>query len=412
MGRHSTPARPADRIPPRHDSGRPVPARAVPRRAVPRRALPGRRVPSHRLLLAGVVAALLVAGLVSLGPLPYHSTVRGTGVLAAGSAPNGPAARGPTTQAAPAGPAQVTMAFAGDVHFAGRTAGRAGLGADVLGPIGRRLAAADIGMVNLESAITERGTEEPKQFHFRAPPAALDSLRRSGVDVVTMANNHAVDYGPVGLSDTLAAIASHRLPVVGVGADAAHAYAPWYSTVRGVRVAIIAASQIHDRTMAAWTAGPTSPGIASATSERLVASVRAARQRATVVVVYLHWGTEGRDCPNAEQRQVAGQLADAGADAVVGTHAHLLLGGGWLGSTYVDYGLGNFLWWLDDAYSNDTGVLTLTFRDRQVVRSDFAPAEIDSRGVPLPATGTQARRILGKLEQLRGCAGVSARPGA
>jgi poly-gamma-glutamate capsule biosynthesis protein CapA/YwtB (metallophosphatase superfamily) len=129
-------------------------------------------------------------------------------------------------------------------------------------------------------------------------------------------------------------------------------------------------------------------------------------------VVYLHWGTEGKDCPNGEQRRVAQQLADAGADAVVGTHAHLLLGGGWLGSTYVDYGLGNFLWWLDDAYSNDTGVLTLTFRGRHVVRSDFAPAEIDRQGVPLPATGTQARRILTKLERLRGCAGVSARPSA
>jgi poly-gamma-glutamate capsule biosynthesis protein CapA/YwtB (metallophosphatase superfamily) len=387
MGHHSPPAP----VPPRHDSARRVPP---------------------RLLVAGVAVALFIGGLVSVGPPPYRSNVHGTGVLAAESAPKAPAAPGPTTPGVPPGRAQVTVAFAGDVHFAGRTAGRAGLGADVLGPIGRTLAAADIGMVNLESAITGRGTEEPKQFHFRAPPVVLDSLRQSGVDVVTMANNHAVDYGPVGLSDTLAAIRGHRLPVVGVGADAAQAYAPWYTSVRGVRVAIIAASQIHDRTMAAWTAGPTSPGIASATSDRLVASVRDARRRATVVVVYLHWGTEGKDCPNGEQRRVAQQLADAGADAVVGTHAHLLLGGGWLGSTYVDYGLGNFLWWLDDAYSNDTGVLTLTFRGRHVVRSDFAPAEIDRQGVPLPATGTQARRILTKLERLRGCAGVSARPSA
>src|SRR5262249_59471659 len=152
---------------------------------------------------------------------------------------------------------------------AGRTAGRATLGPDVLGPIGRTLAAADIGMVNLESAITQRGTAEPKQFHFRAPPVVLDSLRRSGLDVITMANNHAVDYGPVGLADTLAAIGSHRLPVIGIGATAGQAYAPWYATVRGTRVAVIAASQIPDRTLAAWTAGPSSPGIASACSEPL-----------------------------------------------------------------------------------------------------------------------------------------------
>jgi len=362
------------------------------------------------------VAALLGTGL-ALGPPPYRNAVHGTGVLA-GVAPaaipppattasvrNGPPATRP-----PAGPGGITMAFAGDVHFTGRTADRAALGAGVLGPIGRRLAAADLGMVNLESAVTERGTPEPKEFHFRAPPAVLDSLRQTGVDVVTLANNHAVDYGSVGLADTLAAVGSHRMPVVGIGADAGQAYAPWYATVRGTRVAILAASQIHDRTLTAWTAGPASPGIASAGSERLVAAVRAARRQATVVVVYLHWGTEGRDCPNAEQRAVAERLAAAGADAVVGTHAHLLLGGGWLGATYVDYGLGNFLWWRDNAYSNDTGVLTLTFGGRRVVRSVFTPAEIDSTGVPVPATGGQAAAILGKLDRVRGCAGLSARP--
>ncbi len=405
MGRHAAPAGSAGGLPPG--------------RAAPRRLTHG-PLPRRWLVVAGAAAgaALLVAALVAVGLPRYRTTVHGTGVLADSGRTDAPVAAPPSPpppaqsapSATPSVPGEVTMAFAGDVHFAGRTTSRAGFGAEVLGPIGRTLAAADVGMVNLESAITERGTEEPKQFHFRAPAVALDSLRRSGVDVATMANNHAVDYGPVGLSDTLAAIGEHRLPVVGVGADAARAYAPWYTTVRGTRVAVIGASQIHDRTMAAWTASTAGPGIASATSDRLAASVRAARQQATIVVVYLHWGTEGRECPNAEQRAVAQRLADAGADAVVGTHAHLLLGGGWLGSTYVDYGLGNFLWWLDNAYSNDTGVLTLTFRDRHAVRSVFTPAEIDGRGVPLPATGAQARRILGKLDRVRGCADLSARP--
>jgi poly-gamma-glutamate capsule biosynthesis protein CapA/YwtB (metallophosphatase superfamily) len=370
------------------------------------------RTPPRRLLLVAAAAgtALLVIGLVTVGLPPYRSAVRGDGALAGAPTTATPGAVTPTPAPTPTGPGEITVAVAGDVHFTGRTAGRAALGADVLGPIGATLAAADIGMVNLESAITERGTEEPKQYHFRAPPVVLDSLRRAGVDVATMANNHAVDYGPVGLSDTLAAIAGRRLPVVGVGANAAQAYAPWYATVRGVRVAVIAASQVHDRTMAAWTATATTPGIASAGSDLLVASVRAARQHATIVVVYLHWGTEGQECPNGEQRQVAQRLAAAGADAVVGTHAHMMLGDGWLGSTYVDYGLGNFLWWLDDAYSNDTGVLTLTFRDRRVVRSTFAAAEIDTRGVPLPAGGAQAQEIQTRRDRVRTCADLSSRP--
>jgi poly-gamma-glutamate capsule biosynthesis protein CapA/YwtB (metallophosphatase superfamily) len=265
--------------------------------------------------------------------------------------------------------------------------------------------------VNLETAITERGTPEPKQFYFRAPATALTALRSAGIDVATMANNHGADYGPVGLQDSVAAIRTSRFPVVGIGVDAAHAYAPWYTTVRGHRVAILAASQIRDHTLAAWTAGPDSPGIASAYSDRLVAAVRDARQRVEVVVVYVHWGEEGRACPLAAQRDLAERLAAAGADAVVGTHAHLLLGGGWAGPTYVGYGLGNFLWWRDNAYSNDTGVLNLTFRGRRVVTATLVPAEIDERGVPVPATGDVASRIQATWEQVRGCADLAATPG-
>jgi poly-gamma-glutamate capsule biosynthesis protein CapA/YwtB (metallophosphatase superfamily) len=181
--------------------------------------------------------------------------------------------------------------------------------------------------------------------------------------------------------------------------------------VRGHKVAILAASQVRDRTLSAWTADDTSPGIASAYSERLIAAVKAARRTAEVVVVYLHWGVEGQECPSADQQQLAGALAQAGADAVVGTHAHLLLGGGFLGSTYVAYGLGNFLWWRNDAFSNDTGVLTLTFRGRRVTASTFTPAHIDNRGVPVPTTGADSTRVSATWDRVRGCAGLSTRPG-
>jgi len=127
-------------------------------------------------------------------------------------------------------------------------------------------------------------------------------------------------------------------------------------------------------------------------------------------VVYLHWGVEGQSCPSAEQRALAGRLAAAGADAVVGTHSHLLLGSGFLGRTYVAYGLGNYLWWRDEAYSNDTGVLRLTFRGRLVVRAELAPARIDRRGVPVPAAGATAARIQRKWAALRGCAELAGRP--
>jgi poly-gamma-glutamate synthesis protein (capsule biosynthesis protein) len=181
-------------------------------------------------------------------------------------------------------------------------------------------------------------------------------------------------------------------------------------TVRGHLVALLAASQIRDRTLAAWTAGPTSAGIASAYDDRLVAAVQAARDQAEIVVVYLHWGVEGQGCPSGDQRALAARLAAAGADAVVGTHAHLLLGAGYLGSTYVGYGLGNYLWWRNSAYSDDTGVLRLTFAGRRVVGAALAPARIDGRGVPVPATGDTAARIQRKWAGLVGCTGLATGP--
>jgi poly-gamma-glutamate synthesis protein (capsule biosynthesis protein) len=227
-----------------------------------------------------------------------------------------------------------------------------------------------------------------------------------------MANNHAVDYGPVGLQDSLSAIASSKFPVVGIGATATQAYAPWYGIVAGRWVAVIGASEIQDHTLAAWSATDTNPGIASAFSARLVASVRAARAKAEVVVVYLHWGVEGKECPVAAQVQLAGILSRAGADVIIGTHAHLLLGGGWLGTMYVGYGLGNFVWWRDNAFSNDTGVVTLTVRGRRVIAANLTPAHIDARGVPVPVTGAAGGQVLSTWDRVRGCSGLTEAPPA
>jgi poly-gamma-glutamate capsule biosynthesis protein CapA/YwtB (metallophosphatase superfamily) len=348
------------------------------------------------------VVAVVTAGLVLSGrdtPAPPRAET-----LAA-PAPEPATTPAPTTSP-PA--ALITLAFAGDVHFAGRVRTRLTDPATAFGPAATALRGADLTMVNLETAITERGTAEPKEFTFRAPASAFTALRAAGVDVATMANNHAADFGAVGLRDTLAATA--RFPVIGIGATARQAYAPYYADVRGHRVALLAASQIRDRTLSAWSATDTGPGIASAYDDRLVAAVRAARAEAEIVVVYLHWGIEGQGCPSGEQRTLAARLAAAGADAVVGTHAHQLIGAGYLGRTYVAYGLGNYLWWRNNAFSDDTGVLRLTLRGRQVVRADLAPARIDGRGVPVPATGDTAARIARKWVALVGCTGLAGQP--
>ena len=276
----------------------------------------------------------------------------GSAKPAAGSAaPTGPASSttprtaAPTSTSTPTDSGPVTLAFAGDVHFATKLAPLLDHPGNALSSLQPYLGRADFSMVNLETSITTRGTAQPKQFHFRAPPTAFEAVQSGGVDAVTMANNHAADYGPVGLSDTLRAIQRSPIPVVGIGTDERSAYGAKYVTLRGTRVALLAATQVPDWTASHFAARGGTPGVALALSpDRLVAAVRAAKKHADVVVVFLHWGTDYTTCPNPLQKSTATALAKAGAAVIVGAHAHKLQGAGWLGSTYVDYGLGNFVW--------------------------------------------------------------------
>jgi capsule synthesis protein PGA_cap len=337
-----------------------------------------------------------------------------------GASLQSPAATGGTTGAAtpaPAGSAdrsgELTIAFAGDVHFSGRTADR--LNADpktAFGESAPMLAQADLTMVNLETAVAVGGQPQSKSFTFQAPPTAFTAMRDAGIDVATMANNHAADYGSAGLSQTLAAIKASRFPVVGIGANAAAAYAPYYTTVHGVRVAILAASQVQDETLANFSATSSSAGIANAYSGQLVQAVRAAKKRADAVIVYVHWGTEYTSCPNNDQQALASTLTTAGATAVIGTHAHVLQGAGWRADgSYVAYGLGNYFWWRSFGnQQDDNGVLTLTVRRDRVAAATFAPAQLDDRGIALPATGANKSRIVAEWVQARHCAGLAAAP--
>lgn len=304
----------------------------------------------------------------------------------------------------------LTLAFAGDVHFARQLGGLLEDPATGLAELRPQLAGADLAMVNLETAITSGGVEQPKTYHFRTTPAALQALAAAGVDVVTMANNHAADYGSQGLVDTLAVRSESPVPVVGLGADEADAYAPAVLRAEGKRVAVLGATQVSDWTSSQFAAKGSRPGVAIALDPaRLARAVREARAIADVVVVFLHWGTDYTGCPNALQKRTAQALADAGADAVVGSHAHRVQGGGWLGSTYVGYGLGNFVWYgRNSPEQSATGVLTLTLQGRRVVSEGWQPLEVSADGVPRPPAAARASQLANDRAQARGCTGLSA----
>ena len=199
---------------------------------------------------------------------------------------------------------------------------------------------------SIETAITD-GTcpdPQPKSFDFFAPATAITALQSAGVTLTTEANNHGEDCGPAGLQMALTARAQSKYTILGIGQSAAEAFTPYQTTIDGEHIGIIAATQvIDDDLQIGWTATASQPGLASAYDVAdLVSTVEAARKIDDTVVVFLHWGVELDACPDPLQEPLANELVQAGADIIVGSHAHVLLGGGYLGSAYVDYGLGNF----------------------------------------------------------------------
>ena len=318
----------------------------------------------------------------------------------------------------------ITFAFAGDVQFGDQQDSEAGAvstglpvladrvrtdpGA-VLAPIAPVLSDADLAMVNLETAITDQGQPvSGKAFHFRSPPASFDALRAAGVDVATMANNHALDYGSSGMQDTLGAISASGFPVVGIGRNAAEAFRPYVATIKGQRVGVLAALDwLEPALKASWSATDARPGVATAFDpRRLVAAVRALRPQVDTVVVFMHWGTEQTLCADGEQSSLARTLAAAGADLIVGAHTHRVQGAGRVGTTFVAYGLGNFTWWREDGENGRTGVLRVTATGRHVDAYSWVPARI-RRGIPVPQTGPAAAADLRDWENRRACSGLS-----
>jgi len=197
--------------------------------------------------------------------------------------------------------------------------------------------------------------------------------------------------------------------VVGAGRDREEAFTPHRVSVRGTEIAILAAdASALESTEDVWRAGRRTPGLADAHEPRpqaLLAAVRKADRGADVVVVYLHWGRELQGCPTGAQRTSARALARAGADVVVGSHAHVLLGSGLMKGAYVNYGLGNFVWYHDQ--QPETGVLRLRVEDGAVVSDEWVPAEIGPWGRPQPLSGADRRAAIEDWRGLRGCAGLA-----
>lgn len=298
---------------------------------------------------------------------------------------------------------QVTLLAVGDIMLA-RTIGdlvREQGPQIVFAGVQSVLDSADVRVGNLECAITGNDQANQKSFTLRAPPETAQALSIAGFDVLSLANNHAMDYGPGGLADTQAALSSLGIATVGAGLNTAIAHAPVIITKNGLRLAFLAYLDVLPERSGfdphTWIATESNPGIAWASPEQIKADVAAARLKADLVIVMLHGGIEITDVINNisnEQRSEAHAAIDAGAALVLGSHPHVLQHIERYHGGLIAYSLGNFVFDQYDGVANATILLRVLLTRSGVQGYDYVPALID-HGLPhiiqdnlVPAIGT------------------------
>ncbi|GLC81319.1 CapA family protein [Lacrimispora brassicae] len=205
------------------------------------------------------------------------------------------------------------------------------------------ISGADIFMANQEFPFSDRGSAAPdKQFTFRLSPSRVSMMNEIGVDMVTLANNHSLDYGTDALVDTCTALDGAGIRYVGAGPNMNRARQLETMEVNGKTIGFLGASRVYPDTN--WVANSKKPGMVSGYDPTiLLEEVKKARESCDYVVVYVHWGVERDEKPQEYQRVLGKKIIDAGADLVIGSHPHVLQGIEYYNGKPICYSLGNFI---------------------------------------------------------------------
>ena len=240
-----------------------------------------------------------------------------------------------------------TLLFAGDVYLSEHVLGAYSRAGNITGVLDQGILKetleADIFMVNQEFPFTDRGTKAAdKQFTFRLPPEKVSILTEMGVDLVTLANNHILDFGPEGITDSIKALDGAGIRHVGAGENRDQAERLEILEVHGKRIGFLGTSRVY--MSADWAAGPDHPGVFSTYDPaRVLEAIKTARGQCDYLVVYVHWGVERETEPKDYQRAMGRQYIDAGADLVIGSHPHVLQPVEYYNGKPIVYSLGNFV---------------------------------------------------------------------
>ena len=268
-----------------------------------------------------------------------------------------------------------TLLFAGDVMLSRGVGARMESQDDWTLPfeeIAETLHSADLRFCNLECPISDQGRNLHHLYSFRADPRALEGLKAAGFDVVSLANNHAYDWGPAALLDSLERLRAAGIRAVGAGQNILAAHYPVLINVGGLRLAFLGYVEIDPKEA---TAGVDRPGVAWLDPAQVLADIRFARPVADLVIVCPHWGVEYAVKPAREQVEFAHRMIDAGADLIVGSHPHVVQPLEAYHGRWIAYSLGNFVFDQKNVATHRGLMLKVTVRDKRI--ADVTPVPID-----------------------------------
>ncbi|MEI6407171.1 MAG: CapA family protein [Actinomycetes bacterium] len=288
--------------------------------------------------------------------------------------------------------APITLAFGGDVHGEAPISQQLRAGKNPLDSVSAILTSADIAAVNLETSISSRGTPSVKKYLFRSNKTLLANLKSGGVDLINVGNNHAMDFGPVAFADTLAAITSSGMVAIGGGLNKSMAWAPQIMSVRGTKIAFIGIADINGGRYSVATDNQAGTTYGWHEADAITA-IAQAKKVASIVVVMVHWGVELAPCPSQRSTKLAAAWFKAGANVIIGSHPHVQQGATLSNGHFVDFSLGNFVFYSHGGPASESGVETVTiYPDGEVTGWHFYPALIDTRtGAPIVTTGSKTQ---------------------
>lgn len=234
---------------------------------------------------------------------------------------------------------------------------------------------ADIAMVNNEFPYSNRGTKaQDKQYTFRADPSNVKILNEMGVDIVSLANNHALDFGVDALIDSMEALKGASILYGGAGNNLDEAKEIKYIENNNKKVAFLCATRVIP--VSEWNATSDRAGLFTTyDSSNLVAQITESENNADATIVFVHWGVERAENPEDYQRELAKKYIDAGADMVIGAHSHCLQGMEVYNGKLITYSLGNFIF---NGRYNKTMALKAIINEDNTIKAQFIPCESSS----------------------------------